>query len=717
MMGACALTLGACVDEVPSDDFGPSPAVESNGVYFPNTMQTSYELGEANEPAEVTEKTGSFTLPVERTNPGQAVTIEVTTEMDAETAAVFSVPTSVTFEAGSATSELVVNYTAAQRGVTYTLNISFGDGTEYAASYQTITALYPALEIWEEVSTEAVFIDQLFSPFGASDIVFEGLTVEKLQGKQTYRFQSPYDNTPRLVDRETGVAYPYFQYLFRMDVFPADFEAPYIVLDGEEILPAKDDGSREYTDEELAELGPEKRLYYIAPTALGFAMLNGVGPEADASFNTFGSFAYNLSSGGVGLTEEDYPLGSYNKSKEMFDFGTVYHQLGTGTAAGGFVELSGFELWLNPAKMTVVYSRDYAPFNPVPEMSGTFFSQVASDTDETVQYTVHVEQGTLPEGETDPIYALVSPYVEGVNLYFFHNKETGTLRVPKGQATGMTAFGNAVYVDVTKASYDAETATYTFECTFYYNMKDGDSTVKATLQSTTEVFRSGWFPLTLDDLQGAPIDDYVGTYGVVFDYYDGSNPSVLSSVTLTKIDEYTLVSAGLTPYAAQAYGYESSFKFYYDPDQGLIAAMYQTVSDLSLEEGQSLSVMALPADRNSANLSPNDVLIGGFDRDGNLVFLNAEENDFECNTIMFLDEAMYTVDPYYPNLTWTPAQAPAAAAASAQQLKPMKEAVQFERLVRQFMPKFDKPAAKSAAPKALKSAEGVKTQQFELIKK
>ena len=712
MMGACALTLGACVDEVPSDDFGPSPAVESNGVYFPNTMQTSYELGEANEPAEVTEKTGSFTLPVERTNPGQAVTIEVTTEMDAETAAVFSVPTSVTFEAGSATSELVVNYTAAQRGVSYKLNISFGEGTEYAASYQTITALFPALEIWEPVSTEAVFIDQLFSPFGASDIVFEGLTVEKLQGKQTYRFQSPYDNTPRLVDSETGVAYPYFQYLFGMDVFPADFEAPYIVLDGEEILPAKDDGSREYTDEELAELGPEKRLYYIAPTALGFAMLNGVGPEADASFNTFGSFAYNLSSGGVGLTEEDYPLGSYNKSKEMFDFGTVYHQLGTGTAAGGFVELSGFELWLNPAKMTVVYDRDYQPWTSVPDMAGTFISEVVGE-----QYTVMVDQGTLPEGETDPIYRLVSPYAEGTNIAFFHNMETGTLRVPKGQATGMTAFGNAVYVDVTKASYDAETATYTFECTFYYNMKDGDSTIKATLQSTTEVFRSGWFPLTLDTMIPGTIDDFVGTYDVVFDYYDGSNPSVLSSVTLTKIDEYTLVSAGLTPYAAQANGYESSFKFYYDPDQGLIAAMYQTVSDLSLEEGQSLSVMALPTDRNSANLSPNDVLIGGFDRDGNLVFLNAEDNDFDCNTIMFLDADGYIVDPYLCQLTWTPVAASEAAAASAQQLKPMKEAMQFERLVRQFMPKFDKPVVTSSRTKALESANSVETKNFELIKK
>lgn len=706
MMGACALTLGACVDEVPSDDFGPSPAVESNGVYFPNTMQTSYELGEANEPAEVTEKTGSFTLPVERTNPDQAVTIEVTTEMDAETAAVFSVPTSVTFEAGSATSELVVNYTAAQRGVTYKLNISFGEGTEYAASYQTITALFPALEIWEPVSTEAVFVDQMFSIFGVGDITFKDLTVEKLQGKCRYRFLSPYDNQQRFEDTD-GSVYSYFGWLGLPLVFPAEFEFPYIILDGEAYLPAKDDGSREYTDEELAELDESKRLYYIAPTGLGFQMQNGGTAIYDPTWNTFGSFAYNLSSGGTQLTEEDNALGSYNKSKEMFDFGSVYHQLGDGSAAGGFAEITGMQLWLNPAKMTVVYDRDYQPWNPVPDMAGTFISEVVGE-----QYTVTVDQGTLPEGETDPIYRLVSPYAEGTNIAFFHNMETGTLRVPKGQATGMTAFGNAVYVDVTKASYDAETATYTFECTFYYNMKDGDSTVKATLQSTTEVFRSGWFPLTLDTMIPGTIDDFVGTYDVVFDYYDGSNPSVLSSVTLTKIDEYTLVAEGLAPYMAAAAGWEPGFKLSYDPDQGLVAAMAQNVAAF-----QGVSVRGWPANLSVTNMDPYNVLIGGFDSDGNLVFLNSEDNSYECTTIFFLDADGYIVDPYLCQLTWTPVAASEAAAASAQQLKPMKEAMQFERLVRQFMPKFGKPVVTSSTPKLVKSIEGVQTQRFEMVKK
>lgn len=706
MMGACALTLGACVDEVPSDDFGPSPAVESNGVYFPNTMQTSYELGEANEPAEVTEKTGSFTLPVERTNPGQAVTIEVTTEMDAETAAVFSVPTSVTFEAGSATSELVVNYTAAQRGVSYKLNISFGEGTEYAASYQTITALFPALEIWEPVSTEAVFIDQMFSIFGVGDIMFEDLTVEKLQGKCRYRFLSPYDNQQRFEDTD-GSVYSYFGWLGLPLVFPAEFEFPYIILDGEAYLPAKDDGSREYTDEELAELDESKRLYYIAPTGLGFQMQNGGTAIYDPTWNTFGSFAYNLSSGGTQLTEEDNALGSYNKSKEMFDFGSVYHQLGDGSAAGGFAEITGMQLWLNPAKMTVVYDRDYQPWTSVPDMAGTFISEVVGE-----QYTVMVDQGTLPEGETDPIYRLVSPYAEGTNIAFFHNMETGTLRVPKGQATGMTAFGNAVYVDVTKASYDAETATYTFECTFYYNMKDGDSTIKATLQSTTEVFRPGWFPLTLDTMIPGTIDDFVGTYDVVFDYYDGSNPSVLSSVTLTKIDEYTLLAEGLAPYMAAAEGWEPGFKLSYDPDQGLVGAMAQNVAAF-----QGVPVTGWPANLSVANMNPYNVLIGGFDSDGNLVFLNSEDNSYECTTIFFLDADGYIVDPYLCQLTWTPVAASEAAAASAQQLKPMKEAMQFERLVRQFMPKFGKPVVTSSRTKALESANSVETKNFELIKK
>ena len=709
MMGACALTLGACVDEVPSDDFGPSPAVESNGVYFPNTMQTSYELGEANEPAEVTEKTGSFTLPVERTNPDQAVTIEVTTEMDAETAAVFSVPTSVTFEAGSATSELVVNYTAAQRGVSYKLNISFGEGTEYAASYQTITALFPALEIWEPVSTEAVFVDQMFSIFGVGDIVFEDLTVEKLQGKFRYRFRSPYDNQPRIEDTD-GSVYSYWEWLFGdgAKFIPDEFEYPYIILDGEAYLPAKDDGSREYTDEELAELGEDKRLYYIAPTALGFQMQNGGSVLYDPAWATFGSFAYNLGGADGAYTEDDHALGSYNKSKEMFDFGSVFHQLGAGSAAGGFAEITGMQLWLNPAKMTVVYDRDYQPWiAPEPAMTGTFSSMLMTeDGVKPLQYTVTVSQGTLPEGETDPIYRLESPYGQA-NIAFFHNKETGTLRVPKGQATGMDVFGNMVYVDVTKASYDAESDTYTFECDFYYNVEEDGKTTKSPLTSTVEKFTAGWMP-GAEDLQGASIDDFAGTYNVFSDAFAAELP-----VTLTKANDYTLVSEGLTPYLSNGLGGDTGYEFYYYPNMGMIVAIYEDVymGDVPL--------MALPGDMRTGSLYTTDALLGGFDAAGNLVFVNAETNGANCNAILFLAQTQegLSIMDYCNDLQWTPATASAAAAVAPEPITELK-AMQFERVVRHFMPKFDsKPAAKQNGPKVLKHIEVENLPALELIKK
>ena len=43
--------------------------------------------------------------------------------------------------------------------------------------------------------------------------------------------------------------------------------------------------------------------------------------------------------------------------------------------------------------------------------------------------------------------------------------------------------------------------------------------------------------------------------------------------------------------------------------------------------------------------------------------------------------------------------------------------MQFERLVRQFMPKFGKPVVTSSRTKALESANSVETKNFELIKK
>lgn len=484
LISACVFTLGACTDDAPSDNFGSSPAVEGNGVFFPKSMKTGYTL--TNEDPDATETSGFIKLPVQRTAGNEAVTVELKAEMDIATASVFTVPSTVQFAEGEDTTSVKIEYAHAARGTKYTLKLSFADGTEYANSTQTIVAEYPPKEVWEVVTEEAVYIDQMFSMFGVGDVMFTEVVVEKLKDKNKYRFLSVYDNS-----YFTGIQLP------NPDILPDDFELPYIVLDGE---------SYTKTAEGEEEVAPEKALWYIPETCLGFKLSSTVDFEYDPEFQTFGSVAYNLSSDGKPLTENEYALGSFNKKKQMFDLGVCFHQL----TDIGYYPTEGFQLWLDKSKMEVVYDRDYAPWTPIEEARGMYISEVLGE-----KFIVDLEQGTTAEGE-DPIYHLASVYGEGVNLTFFHNAKTNTVRMPKKQLSGLSFLKNDVYVDAKKVSYDKDSKTYTFEMEFYLiDEETGKKT--ATLATAVEKFRPGYTGVSLDDLlQGKSIADYCGNWSVPF---------------------------------------------------------------------------------------------------------------------------------------------------------------------------------------------------------
>lgn len=179
--------------------------------------------------------------------------------------------------------KITVTYQNMKRDVPYTLTLSAVDGTPYGITDLTISAICPL--VWEVVSTNATLIDNMFEAFGAAGVKLTGITVEKHPELNKYRFKSPYDNS-------------YFNSLFGIGtLLPDDFKLPYIELDGN-TYPGG---------------------YYITVTKLGWKMVNGVGPEANSDWGTFGSVYGNLS--------EDlgtYPLGSYNDAEKVFDLGALF---------------------------------------------------------------------------------------------------------------------------------------------------------------------------------------------------------------------------------------------------------------------------------------------------------------------------------------------------------------------------------------------------------
>ena len=599
LISACVVALGACTDDVPSDDFGQSPAVTGEGVYFPKTIKTSCVL--TSEDAEANEASGTFTIPVQRTTDGAAATAELKVEMDNAAAAVLSFPATVKFEEGKIDAAISVTYKNAVRGTKYSFKLSFTDGTEYANSTQTFVAEYPFPEIWEKVTDDAVFIDQMFSMFGVSDFVLEEITVEKLKDKLKYRFV-PYDNS-------------YMNDLFEEPEFFSADEKYYIILDGEKHKPELG------KDEELT---IENAHWFISTTRLGFKMTNGEGISHDTEWVTFGSMAHNTSG-----TEDEYPLGSYDKKKEMFDFGSCFHQIG----AVGVYPVDGFQLWLNKSKMEVVYDRDYAPWTPIESATGIFESGLLKD-----KFVVELEEGTSAKGE-DPIFHIKSLYAEDVNIVFFHNKTTNTVRVPKKQITGLNSYGNDIYMDAKKAEYNKETNVYTFEVEFYLIDKETKKKT-ATLATTIEKFRVGALP---------KIDDYVGDWtftqkeknqaGEVFD--------ANYNINISKTDDETLAVKGWFGDS----DYNDAISISFIKSNGTL----QWSGVQSLPDYDPYQVMGVFINT-EGYMAPDNVMIGGFDDNGNITFTDAKENNTPVGSYGFMASQNNQVLGFLVNITnfvWT----------------------------------------------------------------
>lgn len=598
MLGVLALTWSACTD---SCDYDPAPNVEGEGVYFPSSTQTSITLNDTE---------GSFKLAVQRTQSAGAVDVVLNAKFTEGGESVFTVPAKVSFADGETETTMIVSYSNLVRGTKYAVTLSFADGTPYGRSELTFNVLYPApvLEEWEVVTEEAVLVDNLFYMYGVSDYYIYDITVEKEKNTNKYRFKSPYNQA--YSDDVLGIT------------FPADFEFPYIVLDGET-----------YKNE-----APDK--YYIASTALGFKMTDGVGPSFDAEWNTFGSVAGNLKTGDgpIPPSSTQYPLGEYDKSVKKFDLGTLYHNLD----GYGFFVFSGISLYLDPTLMSPDYDRDYT-WAPLEDATGYFTSKIAGES-----WMQDVEQA-----EEDPtFFRFTSLYAKDVHIYFNYNEEKGTLTMPSLQPTGMTTFGNTVYVEAVpgESTVDEEN-TFSFVLSFYLADKDGKKT--AELMQATETFMWGRGPL--DQLQkGKKIDDYVGTW--VVPVTDGEQSGEIG-VTITKADESTVLVQGLSVMK----DYDDTMAMGYDAETGFLNFGFQQVASIGKYYG-----FVAPFNSATMQLGSKDgeSLVAGLSSEGTLTFLNSPDNEGSYDSMVYVvtdGSGMMFMSGFWNWLEWTPV-APATGA-------------------------------------------------------
>lgn len=106
LLGLMTVTFVACDDD---DDYTRA-TISGNQVYFSNELPGTQEMSTT---------ANSFTIPVNRQETTEAITVPLQVSGEGVTSGIYSVPTSVSFPAGSNTANLVINYDPAK--------LEFGD--------------------------------------------------------------------------------------------------------------------------------------------------------------------------------------------------------------------------------------------------------------------------------------------------------------------------------------------------------------------------------------------------------------------------------------------------------------------------------------------------------------------------------------------------------------------------------------------------------------
>lgn len=176
---AAAGLFTACSD---SDDWTPGEADNENsaGVYFSNENPTSFEI----------KTETSFDITVMRTKGDQAATVA----LSAECPEAFTVPSSVSFEAGQTKTALTISYDldAVEYG-TYNIDITIAepaDATIYGSSSISLTVKRP--EPWTSLGMATYVEDFLTTFFSVSNEVYEVEIQEHALTPGLYRLVNPY---------------------------------------------------------------------------------------------------------------------------------------------------------------------------------------------------------------------------------------------------------------------------------------------------------------------------------------------------------------------------------------------------------------------------------------------------------------------------------------------------------------------------------------------
>lgn len=132
LVAALPLSLASCAEEI---EYTPGEIPDGAQVFFPADTQTDYTISD---------DVSSITIPVKRVVTDDALSVNILTDIDETAQSLFNIPSTVSFEAGSADASLEITFSRADLsdGENYEIGLLINDEentTPYGASELNIT--------------------------------------------------------------------------------------------------------------------------------------------------------------------------------------------------------------------------------------------------------------------------------------------------------------------------------------------------------------------------------------------------------------------------------------------------------------------------------------------------------------------------------------------------------------------------------------------------
>lgn len=621
------LALASCTDSVPSEDFGPSPVCDNEGVYFFQEDLKSLKLKDVTDTISIvmgrlnTEKETNCPLHINMSTPeGQVALVR---EQD-----------DISFLRGENVDTVRFVVGPLAYGVNYDIDLTLDESvvSPYAKSQMSFSVYCEDPNAWETFCDSAIFVNNFWSCIlSGSTISYKNVEIKKYRGKNIFRIYG----LPTLFQRE-------WQEYFEM--------APNCNLT------RSDDEGLEIDCEMYSDPNKAIKKVYMPFQSLGVNLGKLDGTNYTVSEVFAGSVAYNLQSASTGeyMTEGQYPLGTYDPANGVFKFGKIAVDLGDDLG----IQLcqSEIAIYLDESKLETDL-RDLLYKN---EKRGVFKSRAYLNEDGS-----YVEQGTkiarcVSENYEDAnkTFRISAPYVSGYDLYFI--QEGKKVSFPSDQITGSTSLGGYPILCESKAcSYVKTDSTeyYRFPMSFYYVNESGKRFDLGTFDEYLEVGSTITY-FTPDSLvANRPIDDYVGKWLGEFVFVSDLNYTVEAEVTIEKDDDYTLVIRGLSPYMEAQYGYDSSLYLDWNDETGMFEFVPQYANTYN---GYQINALLANLDDPNSYLYDNGKLRIGFTKDDRIAFINDPDNqetigtDLNCIVYYTTASGGSLVEPFIPyNLVLT----------------------------------------------------------------